>query len=311
MQRFQNILVGVDILHSEQLTADGLSAPSREAINRAVWLAEQTSARITFFSAIETDERQAADGSDDPLIAGAESVMAELVQNAEQRGIIAQSKLTCDRDWMAIVRQVLRDQHDLVIIGTRDRGATQRLLFGSTAMNVLRNCPCPVWVTKPDPTPEELNILICSDLGHVSAAALDIIVSGGQFLDAKVHLLHAVDYPFDRPLARTGMAEAEVHEYRKKIRDEAEQALRQQLAKTDYRTLTYGVMVHLVDGPAELAIVRAIEAHEIDLLVIGTIGRAGIPGLLIGNTAERLLPDVPCSILAIKPDDFQTPVTLE
>ncbi len=311
MQRFQNILVGVDLLHAEELTTEGLNSPSQEAISRAHWLAEQTSARITFFSAFDADIPQDSDGTANPLIAAVESVLTELVHNAKQRGISAQSKLTFDKDWMAIVRQVLRDQHDLVIIGTRDRGATQRVLFGSTAMNLLRNCPCPVWVTKPDPIPEDLNILVCSDLSPVSRTALDIVISGGQFLDAKVHLLHAVDYPFDRPLQRTGMAPADVDAYRRKIRGAAEEELNHQLVGTDYRTMTFGVMVHVVDGPAELAIVRAIEEHEIDLLVMGTVARSGIPGLLIGNTAERLLPDVPCSILAIKPDDFETPVTLE
>jgi len=55
------------------------------------------------------------------------------------------------KSWIEIIRQVLREQHDLVITGTRDLGAHGRLLFGSTGMKLLRYCPCPVWVTKPDP----------------------------------------------------------------------------------------------------------------------------------------------------------------
>ena len=34
----------------------------------------------------------------------------------------------------------------------------------------------------------------------------------------------------------------------------------------------------------------------------------GISGLLFGNTAERILPQVDCAILAVKPDDFETPI---
>ena len=47
-----------------------------------------------------------------------------------------------------------------------------------------------------------------------------------------------------------------------------------------------------------------------DLLVMGTIARTGIAGFIVGNTAERLLPRIPCSVLAIKPEGFVSPVTL-
>jgi universal stress protein E len=53
-----------------------------------------------------------------------------------------------------------------------------------------------------------------------------------------------------------------------------------------------------------------LEEHSIDLLIMGTIGRSGIPGVVTGNTAERMLPLVQCSLLAIKPDDFVCPVSL-
>jgi universal stress protein E len=42
--------------------------------------------------------------------------------------------------------------------------------------------------------------------------------------------------------------------------------------------------------------------------VMGTISRGGIPGVLVGNTAERLLPRLDCSLLTVKPEDFVCPV---
>ncbi|MDK1310071.1 universal stress protein [Pseudoalteromonas sp. R96] len=50
------------------------------------------------------------------------------------------------------------------------------------------------------------------------------------------------------------------------------------------------------------------QKHQIDLIVMGTVGRVGIPGLIIGNTAESILEQTQCSILAIKPKGFQTPI---
>jgi hypothetical protein len=47
---------------------------------------------------------------------------------------------------------------------------------------------------------------------------------------------------------------------------------------------------------------------EADLLVMGTVCRTGAAGFLIGNTAETVLSDVTCSVLAMKPAGFVTPV---
>jgi universal stress protein E len=61
---------------------------------------------------------------------------------------------------------------------------------------------------------------------------------------------------------------------------------------------------------ADSAILRFIKDHNVDLLVMGTMARSGMPGVFIGNTAERLALSVTCSLLALKPADFQCPVPL-
>jgi universal stress protein E len=48
----------------------------------------------------------------------------------------------------------------------------------------------------------------------------------------------------------------------------------------------------------------------VDLIVMGTVGRSGIPGFFIGNTAEEVLQCARASILSVKPPGFQSPVTL-
>ena len=44
---------------------------------------------------------------------------------------------------------------------------------------------------------------------------------------------------------------------------------------------------------------------------MGTLGRNGIPGLFIGNTAEDVLQATRASVLAVKPEDFASPVENE
>ncbi len=41
---------------------------------------------------------------------------------------------------------------------------------------------------------------------------------------------------------------------------------------------------------------------------MGTVCRTGIPGLIIGNTAERVLDSVKCSVLTVKPAGFVSPI---
>ncbi len=67
---------------------------------------------------------------------------------------------------------------------------------------------------------------------------------------------------------------------------------------------------HLVLGSPEEAIPKFATREGIDLIVMGTVARTGIPGLLIGNTAEKILDSVECDVLSIKPEGFVTPVTL-
>jgi len=51
------------------------------------------------------------------------------------------------------------------------------------------------------------------------------------------------------------------------------------------------------------------QQHHLDLIVMGTVAMTGMPGFIIGNTAEAILQQVYCSVLAIKPEGFHSPVT--
>ena len=53
------------------------------------------------------------------------------------------------------------------------------------------------------------------------------------------------------------------------------------------------------------AIVDYLKEAEADLAVLGTRGRTGIKILLLGTTAERIIHESPCSVLAVKPDGFE------
>ena len=72
-----------------------------------------------------------------------------------------------------------------------------------------------------------------------------------------------------------------------------------------------GTQPILRKGEPDDVIHQFVVAERIDLVVMGTVARAGIAGMLIGNTAERVLRKLPCSVLTVKPDGFVSPVRLD
>jgi len=68
---------------------------------------------------------------------------------------------------------------------------------------------------------------------------------------------------------------------------------------------------HVIKGLPRREIPALARTLEADLLVMGTVGRTGVPGLFIGNTAETILEQIECSVLAVKPEGFRTPVSVD
>ena len=313
MKRYINILVGVDLANKDVLVSDELVPTTEEAISRAVWLAKTNSAKLLFFSALSewaTDfdaetQMLLAEGHGRRTVADhANEVLAKIAESARDQGVTADSRVAFGKSWVELIRQAIRDEHDLVIVGSRHLSPAKSFVLGSTGVKLLRKCPCPVWVTQPRPNSQITTILVAHDLRPVGDLAMELGCSTAQLSEAHLHVLHCAEY------AKFGFMRASrvSAENAAKYRQHAESHIQSQL---DEFNLTQVPQVHFVTERPDLAIRQHIESHEVDLLVMGTIGRAGIPGLIMGNTAERLLPQITCSVLAVKPDGFKSPVTLD
>jgi universal stress protein E len=263
MQRFHNILVGIE-LSSPDHTADfELTPPNEEALRRAIWLAAHTQGRLTIFSALDISEPARtmleSEQAEGQIEREAFKILDRYVARAKAQGVEAVQELGFGPPWQEICRQVLANDHDLVVIGTRDLGQIGRILFGSTGVKLLRTCPCPVWITRPDPNWDDLNILVPSDLTDVSQDALRIAVNGGQLVDTRLHLLHAIEGQVAPPSWFGKTQRKMVNDFLARERAEANRKLHEQLSMTDYRTLPHGVQVHVVDGPPDEAVLKAID----------------------------------------------------
>lgn len=305
MQRFKNILVGVDLSQTDRFVSSELPPPSVEAVERALWLAKQNSARLTFFYALDVSAAtqrmiEDSDGGHETVLEEAQDVLEGLSALAVADGVTTDVQVRFGKSWLELIRQVLQNEHDLVVAGTRHQGPLQELLMGSTGIKLLRKCPCPVWITQPQPEREIKSILVAHDLRPVGDLAMELGCSMAELHGAELHVLHSLEESLELDQAVPGGVSAE-------LRAKAEQHISAQFAKHEFAKPP---QLHVVTLPPDFAILQRINTHSVELLVMGTIARTGIAGFVVGNTAERLLPRIPCSVLAVKPADFVSPVRL-
>lgn len=68
------------------------------------------------------------------------------------------------------------------------------------------------------------------------------------------------------------------------------------------------MVIHHLHGKPDDKIPECVDSSDIDVLVMGTLARTGIAGFVIGNTAENILQSISCSLVAMKPEGFISPI---
>lgn len=241
----------------------------------------------------------------DLLLEEKEAELAKLAGRLKSEGTSTEIAILEGKDALALIEEVVEGGHD-VLVTTADPGRQ-----AAVNQRLLRKCPCPVWLVRPDAGEREKLVVAAVDptpsapegeaLNH---KILEAARAAAELDGAELHVLHVWDPLDDMPLeAEGGTPDKRWDEYRAAARKEAEKALRDLAAGIDGVTET-----HLIDGDPGDEIPKFCEKREAGLLVMGTVARTGVAGLLIGNTAERALRKTECSILALKPDGFEPPI---
>jgi len=299
MKRFQNILAAVDLASGDQLVCPELSAPNREVVRQAINLAAESGAKLCFYTALDASaevqrmitEQRAVTGSP---IDQAYLVLRAIADEAAQRNVKAEIVAGVGSSWERIIERVREFEHDLVIAGTRARGPLARLLFGSTAMKLLRYCPCAVWIAKPQRDDGRTVILAAHDLTDVGQRALELAASLARISRGTLLIFHAFETTPHHGLAGTEVTAAEsrmrYNEARRKLTDSV---------STLEDCPRYELII--CEGRPDWELLPLIERREVDTIVMGMRSRTGLGAMFIGNTSERLLPELSCSVLAVKP----------
>jgi len=311
MQDFKRILVGVDLSDDERFVADTVPSSTRAAVDKAIWLARRTSGHLTFLATVMPDYGRFVsppeEKSEGELVYEAASEILEgFCNEAEEAGLVADLVCTCGTPSLELTRAVIESHYDVVILGSHRRHGLRRLVLGSTGKKMLRVCPSPVWVTSPNDDGAVRKIIAATDFSETSEQAVKVASELTSQFEAELHVLHSVPQ-YAEPIYRgIPLPPNEGGSWQAKMNSRARDALNESLTKLGLADSIDADQVHLAQGPASPAIQSAVHELGVDLLVMGTAARRGLGGLLIGNTAEQLLPHLTCSVLVLKPAGFRT-----
>jgi len=296
-----------------------------EALERTVKLAKTNEAILTVIEALEEfpSEMQMAIPSSDlkdfQKIVGQESIerLENLVAPIKEEGVNVTTKILWGTPWLEIIREVLRNNHDLVMLSPQKEGKLKELLFGSRIMHLMRKCPCPVWAIKPTKPKKYERILAAVDMvplnderNSLNMKIMGLSTSLASSEKSELHVVHCWQHFYERMLrGRSGLRQEDVNKIILEAKNTHKKWLNQLIKRFHIEDLS--IKAYLLEGePGEL-IVQLANKKRIDLVVMGTVSRTGLAGFFIGNTAEKVLHGINCSVLAVKPDGFVTPVTLD
>jgi nucleotide-binding universal stress UspA family protein len=154
-----------------------------------------------------------------------------------------------------------------------------------------------------DPDPENTN----PQRQALDEKVLQLAVSLAKRESAKLHIVHAWVLFGEQVLLKRSSRES-IDQWLMETEEAHHGELSELMGRID--TSEIECETHLVKGMPRDVLPSFAASHEVDLMVMGTVCRTGLAGFLIGNTAEVVLRQVTCSVLAVKPDGFLSPVSL-
>jgi nucleotide-binding universal stress UspA family protein len=319
---FKNILCVVDT--REECT---------NAIERAVTLAENNQANLTVIDVVYRITAGIGMPDGGPISADLQSAVEtthaqklELLIDPYRQRIPIATRVRNGTRFLEVIDQVLCNGHDLVI-KVPEKLAWLDRLFGSDDMNLLRLCPCPVWLVKPQTEKSYKHILAAVDVSDeyppeeltsqraLNRQIVEMAASLALSEFAELHLVHAWHVRSESAMRGAYMhtSEEEIVAYVEQEKLKREAGLDELLGEVTRQLGQEGTEYlcpkkHLVKGWASKEIPAMAKQLKADVIIMGTVARTGVPGFIMGNTAETILSQIECSVLAVKPPGFETPV---
>ncbi|MEF1226596.1 universal stress protein [Vibrio fortis] len=216
---------------------------------------------------------------------------------------------------VCIIQEALTHHNDLIIKEAEplSEGAEG---FKAIDMTLLRKCPCPVWLHRPISKPrDKRRIAVAVDpmttspeQQALSRRLLELSLSIADTCDSRLHIISCWEHYLENYLDGNVWIQVEETQLASEVslaKAKHIQALQRLIEESGISGET---VIHHQHGKPDDKIPECVDEIEIDVLVMGTLARTGISGFVIGNTAENILQSINCSLVALKPEGFVSPI---
>lgn len=312
MTRFSNILL---VLNSD--------SENTAALRRAIALARNENAVLTVCEVVDTvprDYRRSIVSITpreltDVLIADKYSRIEKLIGFADAADVAFCVNVLVGRYHVEVARAVRENGHDLVILSIDGRYDLRTAAARRRDENLIRSCPCPVWVVNSKDLNKHSRVLAALDMDpqdpvndelNESILRTAVAVALAEF--RQLHIVHAWQLAGEGHMRARGTA-ASIAEVDGMVNRESQKRMqwlrdtttapRHNLDRVAIEFLS--PEIHVVKGDPEVAVPELARKLDAGLIVMGTLGRSGLAGALLGNTSEKILSRTDCSLLIVKP----------
>lgn len=291
-------------------------ARSQPAVDKATQLARALGARVQLFHAlsnplyIDVAEFQGVTLSnlEHAEYARTAARLQVLANRLEKTGARAESTVEWDfPPHEAVIRAARRCSADLIVAERHPTPHHLAWMLRFTDFELLRLAPMPVLLVKRRGTYDRPAILAAVDPTHAYSKPLkldrEILSCAAQVTHALRGSLHAV-FAYD-PLPIPAMEGGwELAGLTDKIATESASRARKMLARVLNGASIPESRRHLLPRHPIDAIEEEAAKVGCSIVVMGAISRSGLKRLVLGNTAERVLDELSCDVLVVKPKRF-------
>lgn len=297
-----------------------LEARSQPALLKAAQLARACGANVELFHTLSTPlyadlyafGAQSVETLESDLHQQALRRLETMADRLRQHGI----RVAVCAEWdfpahEAVIRRAQRIKADLIVASRHAGRFIAPWLLRLTDWELVRHSPIPVLLVKKANAYRHPAVLVAIDPGHAFEKPLRLdseLIAFGRTISEGLHgTLHAVHAYARVPLA-TLQAQPVTARTLPKMQQHAERSAKLRMERAlrgsaVARSRRYVIGAHPID-----AILGAASKSRSALVVMGAVSRSGIRNLLIGNTAERILDELACDVLVVKPRRFRTRV---
>lgn len=290
------------------------------AIARAIDLAIENNAKLTLMDVVKPIPKMLStlENYSEPaalenlVVADRSERLFELAVGATEKGLSFEVVVAVGNPAIEVTLQVIKRGHDIVVKNADCSKSLGMKIFGGVAKTLLRVCPCPVLLLRVDHGGPFRSVVSAIDVeskdkthADLNSSILEHGFSISQKERAQFHIVAAWNLWMEDAMRRYTHDDS-IEKLRREHEAKAHGLLDELLQSPN--SVEDDIHLHFRKGPSVGVIQNVIRETHADLLVMGTICRIGIAGWMIGNTAESIVTDIPCSLLAIKPDGFVSPI---